>query len=66
MVVAQVFLYEGGNEIVAVVITLVAAQGQRLRRFRASLLQQVRVQLFGQKFVGQSLVHQNALRKQGR
>ena len=64
--VPQMVFHEGADEVVAVVVTGVAAQGQRLGSRFTGLLQQVRVQLLGQELVGQPLVHQDALGKQRR
>ena len=53
-VVLQMVRHEGLDEIVAVVITRVPAQRERLPRLGAGALKQVRVQLRGKKLVGQA------------
>src|SRR5690606_37602008 len=52
-------LNEGRDEVVAVVIAFVTAQGQRLFGLLARLLEYFRIQLLGQKTVVQTLIHQN-------
>lgn len=59
-VVAQVVVHEALDEVVAVVVARVAAQRERLAHGRAGGLEQVRVQLLGQEFVGQALVDEDA------
>ncbi len=55
-VVAQVVFHEAGDEVVAVVVTRVAAQGERLATGFAGLPQQVGMQLPRQELVGHALV----------
>ena len=52
--VRDVVGHEGGDEIVAVVKALVHAQRERLASVDAGRLEQMRAQLFGQEFIGQS------------
>src|SRR5690625_2290714 len=56
--VAQVSGHEAGDEIVAVVVTRTHVQGQRLAGFLAGFAQQMRLELFLQKWVGFALFHQ--------
>lgn len=58
--VSQMVGDEGRDEIVAVVVGRVATQGEGLPGLGAGFLEQLRMQLFGQKFVGQPLVDQDA------
>src|ERR687890_126833 len=58
--VRQVVRDEGLNEVIAVVIALVAAQRERLADGAASGLEPVGMQLVGQELVGQALVDEDA------
>ena len=60
-VVPQVVFDEGRDEVVAMVVALVTPQYQRLCDGFTRLLQQVRMQLLNQKFIGHPLVDQDAL-----
>ena len=57
-VVGQVFADEGGDEVVAVVISFLHAQGQRDAPFLTGSLQVGRVELVGEEFVTGPLVDQ--------
>jgi len=59
-VMAQMLRHKTGNEIVAVVVARMLAQRERLLGRRAGGFKQMRMQLLGQKFVGQTLVDQDA------
>src|SRR3981081_3142130 len=48
----QVIGHEGGNEVVAVVVTLLATEGERDSRVRTCTFQQFRAKLFPQKRIG--------------
>ena len=55
---AQMIAHEGGDEVIAVVVTGLAAQVERDIRLLASALQQFRAKLFGQERVGVAVVDQ--------
>src|SRR5258708_11360092 len=55
---AQVIFHEGGNEIVAVVVTGLETKGQGDLGLRAGAFQQFRAKLLGQEAVGIAAVHQ--------
>src|SRR4030081_3406443 len=55
---AQMVVHEGGDEVIAVIVTALAAQGERNVRFLAGSLQQLRAKLFGQERIGVAIVHQ--------
>jgi hypothetical protein len=55
---AQMIAHEGGDEIVAVVVTGLAAETKGNRRFLTGGLQQFRAKLLGEKRVGIAIVHQ--------
>ncbi|MDF3032124.1 MAG: hypothetical protein K0R03_2682 [Moraxellaceae bacterium] len=61
---AEVVFDEGRDEVIAVVVAGVPAQRERLAGLSAGSLEQVRMQLLGEEFVAQSLVHEDAVRKQ--
>src|SRR5918992_1361052 len=54
-----VVFYQGRDEVVAVIVALVPAQGQRLAGRSARLLQDAGVELLFEKLVGRALVHEN-------
>ena len=56
--VRDVLAHEAGHEVVAVVVTRLAAQGQRVACLGAGGLQQLGAQLLGQKIIGIALVDQ--------
>src|SRR3546814_121031 len=56
-------LHEGRDKVVAVVVAFVAAQYQGLACMCTGRLEGFRVQLLGQKPIGQTLVYQYASRK---
>ena len=58
-VVPHVVLDEAGDEIVAVIVAGVPAQGQGLAGLGAGGLEPLRLQLRGQELVVQALVHQD-------
>ena len=55
---AQMIGHEGGDEVVAVVVTFLAAQGEGNVRLLAGALQQFRAKLLGEKRIGVAIVHQ--------
>jgi hypothetical protein len=57
-VVIKVITQERGDEVIAVVVARLQAQGQWVIGGGARGLQQLGVQLAGQEFVGFALVHQ--------
>src|SRR3569623_2151125 len=56
---AQMIVDEGRNEIIAVIVTRMPTQAQRLTGDTAGVLEHVGKELLGEKFVGQTLVDQN-------
>ena len=56
----QVVADEGLNEVIAVVVTILHAQLQRLSDALAGLLKQLRTKLLGEKLILAALVDQNA------
>jgi len=63
-VIGEVFADEGGDEVIAVVVALLPAQGQRKVAGGANPFERCRVQLLGQKLIGGALIDQqgNGLR----
>ena len=57
-VVCDVLTNEAFDEVIAVVIAGLQAQFQRMARFSTRSLQQLRLQLVGEEFIGIALVHQ--------
>ena len=56
--VGQVVRHEGGDEVVAVVVARMPPQAQGMACFLASSLQNLRIELLGQKLVRLALVDQ--------
>ena len=59
----DVILDEGGDEVIAVVVALVAAQRQRLTCLGAGGFENLGIQLFGQELIGLALIDQDAAGK---
>src|SRR3954454_13660273 len=49
---AQMIVHEGGNEVIAVIVASLGAQGEGNVRLLAGRLQQLRAQLLGEKRIG--------------
>jgi hypothetical protein len=63
LVVHEMIFDESRYEVIAVVVSLMTPQGQRLSDFLACLFEDMRMQLFGQEFVIQSLIDEYAFRE---
>jgi hypothetical protein len=55
----QMILHEGLDEIIAMVVAFMAAQAQGMANLGTDLFKHVRVKLFFQEFVGQTLIDQD-------
>lgn len=55
---AQMIGHEGRDEVIAVVVTWLAAKGEGNVRLLAGAFQQFRAKLLGQKRIGVTIVHQ--------
>ena len=62
-VVAQMFIDETGDEVIAVVVTGVSTQQQCLSSFSTSLVEQLGLQLRLQEWIGIALIDQDAAGK---
>src|SRR5258708_784024 len=58
-VMAQMVFHESRDKKIAVIVTFMTAQGQRLAGIPAGGLEDLRIELIGEEFVRQSLIDQN-------
>ena len=63
MMKSEMIFDKGGNEIIAMIIPRMTAQGERLMGALAGGFKLMRQQLIMQEFVAQALINQDALRK---